>query len=132
MKLMITELRLPFELGMADLKSLAARKLGIGSTDFITFRIVKEAIDARRKPDISRVYSILAEIPDGRRYKKGDNVRIVQDEPEEPVVPGSVGLDGRPVVVGSGPAGIFAAQELVLGNGFFEDGLVVKAAAHFD
>jgi len=112
MKLMITELRLPFELGMAELKRLAARKLGVSVTDFITFRIIKEATDARRKPDISRVYSILAEIPDSRSYRKGDNIRIVQDELVEPVTPGSVRLEGRPVVVGSGPAGIFAALTL--------------------
>lgn len=112
MKLMMTELRLPFDSGIAELKGLTARKLGIGENDFITFRIVKEAIDARRKPDISRVYSILAEIPEDRRFKKSDKVRMIEEEPDEAVIPGSLRMDARPVVVGSGPAGIFAALTL--------------------
>ncbi len=132
MKLMITELRLPFEHDMAELKSLAARKLGLSVTDFKTFRIIKEATDARRKPDISRVYSILAEIPDSRGFRKSDNIRVVQDEPEEPVTPGSVKLSGRPVVVGSGPAGVFAALTLA-GAGYrpivLERGMAVEDRA---
>ncbi len=112
MKLIINELRLPLDAGSEELRRMAARKLGVGASDFLKFKITKEAIDARRKPDVSRVYSVLAEISDTRSYKKGSSVREVAEELEEPIVPGTVKLDGRPVVVGSGPAGIIAALTL--------------------
>lgn len=109
MKLIINELRMPLDTGGDELRRMAARKLGVGVSDFIKFKITKEAIDARRKPDVSRVYSVLAEISDTRSYKKGSGVKEITEETEEPIVPGTLKLDGRPVVVGSGPAGIFAA-----------------------
>ena len=112
MKLMITDLRLPIEGGIEELKRLAARKLGIGIDELINFKIIKEAIDARRKPDISRVYSVLAEIPDNRTYRSSGGVREVADQPVEQLIPGQKKLTGRPIIVGSGPAGIFAAITL--------------------
>ena len=39
-------------------------------------------------------------------------MREVTEEPQEPIVPGTGRKEGRPVVVGSGPAGIFAALTL--------------------
>ncbi len=112
MKLIINELRLPLDGSRRELKRMAAGKLGISPSELIRFKIVKEAIDARRKPDVSRVYSVLAEIPDNHSYRKGSGVREAAEEPETPVVPGTARMDGRPVVVGSGPAGIFAALTL--------------------
>jgi uncharacterized FAD-dependent dehydrogenase len=112
MKLIINELRLPLYAGSDELRRKAARKLGVGVSDILKLKITKEAIDARRKPDVSRVYSVLAEIDDTRSYKKGSGVREVTQEPVEPIVPGDAEMDGRPVVVGSGPAGIFAALTL--------------------
>ena len=112
MKLMITDLRLPLDGGLVELKRMAARKLGLKEAEFLKFKITREAIDARRKPDVSRVYSVLMEIPDTRSYRKGSGVREVSDETEAPVIPGQMKLDGRPIVVGSGPAGIFAALTL--------------------
>lgn len=112
MKLVINDLRLPLDAGSEELMRMTARKLGVGISDILRFKITREAIDARRKPDVSRVYSILAEIDDARSYRKGSGVREVVEEPFEPVVPGTAKMDGRPVVVGSGPAGIFAALTL--------------------
>ncbi len=116
MKLMITDLRLQLNSGPEELKRMAARKLGINVTEFNQFKITKEAIDARRKPDVSRVYSVLAEIPDSRSYRKGREIREISEEPEMPINPGCLKLKGRPVIIGSGPAGIFAALTLAAGG----------------
>ncbi len=112
MKLIISELRLSPDADTERLKTLAARKLSIQAQELKKFRIVRESIDARKKPDVSRVYSVMVEIADNDRYKKGSGVREVVEKPEEPIVPGTIKMDGRPVVVGSGPAGIFAALSL--------------------
>ncbi len=112
MRLMITDLRLPLDGGMEELKKMAARRLGLPVKEFLQFKITREAIDARRKPDVSRVYSVLAEIPDNRTFKMGSGIREWAEESEEKLIPGSRKLEGRPVVIGSGPAGIFAALTL--------------------
>jgi uncharacterized protein len=116
MKLMITDLRLHLDSNPEELKRMAARKLGISVAEFNQFKITKEAIDARRKPDVSRVYSVFVEIPDSRAYRMGREVREVSEEQESPIIPGSLKLKGRPVIVGSGPAGIFAALTLAAGG----------------
>lgn len=112
MKLIISELILPPDGDTDRLRTLAARKLGIHTQDLKQFRIVRESFDARKKPDVSRVYSVVAEIADNGRYRKGSGVREVVEQPEEPIVPGDLKMDGRTVVAGSGPAGIFAALVL--------------------
>ena len=112
MKLIISELRLPPDVGTDRLRMLASRKLGIHTQELKQLRIVKESIDARKKPDVSRVYSVMVEIADNSRYRKGSGIREIVEQPEEAIVPGELKMDGRPVVVGSGPAGIFAALAL--------------------
>lgn len=112
MKLIISELRLSPDAGTERLRTLAARKLGIHTQELKQLRIVKESIDARKKPDVSRVYSVMAEIADNSRYRKSSGVREIVEQPEEAIIPGELKMDGRPVVVGSGPAGIFAALVL--------------------
>lgn len=112
MKLMLTDIRLPVTCGLDELKERSSKLLGVRTSEFQKFKIVKEAIDARKKPDVSRVYSVFAEIPKACRYKKSRHVREVAEEKNEPIVPGHKKLDARPVIVGSGPAGIFAALTL--------------------
>jgi len=112
MKLIISELRLPPDGDTDRLRAMAAKKLGIHAQELVQFRIVRESIDARKKPDVSRVYSVMAEIADNSRYRKGSGIREIVEQPEEDIVPGEIKMDGRPVVVGSGPAGIFAALSI--------------------
>ncbi len=112
MKLLVNNLKLPFDSGPDELKELAARKLGVRAAELENFRIAKESIDARRKPDVSRVYSVCADIPEGRRVRTGSDIRPMPPQIEERLAAGSGKLRGRPVIVGSGPAGMFAGLVL--------------------
>ena len=86
-------------------------------------RICKKSIDARR--DISFVYSVYAEIPDTPSADLIEGVKIFS-EPELDIKYGSEKLAHRPIVVGFGPAGIFASlilaengyEVIELGTGF--------------
>jgi uncharacterized FAD-dependent dehydrogenase len=84
---------------------------GVGVSDIHKFKITKEAIDARRKTDVSRFYSVLAEIDDTRSYKKaagsGSNGGT-----SGPIIPGNVKMDEGLWWWGARPAGIFAALTL--------------------
>jgi uncharacterized protein len=112
MKLLVNNLRLPLDSGIEELKQLAAKKIGIKLEEINNFKIARESIDARRKPDVSRVYSVIATIGDYCRIFGDNDVRKVIDTPEEELKSGNKKLHNRPVIIGSGPAGIFAGLVL--------------------
>ena len=81
----------------------------------ITCSVYRQSIDARRKEDIRFVYTVLAEIP---RLPSSDTQRLLKDgfridESAEIVFEyGKERSSFRPIVVGCGPAGMFAALVL--------------------
>ena len=75
----------------------------------IAAHINKKSIDARRKPQISFVYSVYAEVEAGpktiEKLEKAGIKRYTQAGTEIPC--GTETLSERPVIIGFGPAGIF-------------------------
>ena len=116
MKYLVNNLRLPLDCDMEDLKQAASRKLGIKAENIKSFRIAKESVDARRKPNISLVYSIVADIDSPSVKPLADDVKPVNETVEQ-FTPGNQKLNKRPVIVGFGPAGMFAGLILAV-NGY--------------
>lgn len=117
MKFVVHNLKQLLDDNIHDLKKLASKKTGIDIKDFKSFRIVKESIDARKKPLIYLVYSVLIET-EGRLKPKGrSDVSILEEKDEEPLFPGNIKIANRPVVIGTGPAGLFAGLVLAQ-NGY--------------
>ena len=108
MKLIINNLKMPLYCGIEQIKKAAATKAGLHQGDIVSFKISKESIDARKKPDISRVYSVIAEIGYNAGVRENNDVRILEEVKQARLLPGSVQMRNRPVVIGSGPAGMFA------------------------
>ncbi len=136
MKLLVGNLKLPFESGLEELKRLAAVRIGIKPVDLKSFRIIKESIDARKKPDICRVYSVVVETDDssGKNLRAGkvntgkrEDVREIEESIREPLTPGTEKLEDRPVIAGSGPAGLFAA--LLLSSHGYKPLIIERGAA---
>lgn len=75
--------------------------------------ISKKSIDARR--DITFVYSVYAEI-DGKIKKTDPSIRVYSEENPD-IVRGSVKMQYRPIIIGFGPAGMFAGL-LLAENGY--------------
>lgn len=74
------------------------------------FKIYKQSIDARRKSNIHYVYSVLAETTDKITVSKDINIlKAVSDLEIKKKT-----IIGRPIVVGMGPCGLFAAYVLAL------------------
>ncbi len=86
---------LPLGSTREDVKRIAAKKAHLEFSKVRTFRILRESLDARRKGDIRKVYSV--EIDEALLEKKGLEIPEVGERAF------------RPIVVGFGPAGIFAA-----------------------
>ena len=124
MKLLIQNIVLPFNAEDGEIISVAAQKMRRSCIDTRTlhFRLYKKSFDARRKDDIKAVCSVIAETDDetdidGLTEKaKRAGFSVIN---EEELVPekGSTPMQGRPLVVGMGPAGLFCAL-LLAENGY--------------
>lgn len=107
----IQDLRLHIDQDEAILKVKAAKALGISEDDILSYRIVKESIDARDKQNIFFHYTIDATLADdNRKFKayRNDKIERLTIEDPKPIIHGSRMLIGRPVIVGAGPAGLHA------------------------
>lgn len=117
MKLVIHNLKLSLNDDIDVLKKQVSKKIRINISDFKAFKIVKESVDARKKPNISLVYSVMVEIHGKVKVGDDSDIRVLEDTPEEPLVPGNIRLIQRPIVIGTGPAGLFAGLILAQ-NGY--------------
>jgi len=111
--LQISNIRLPVDGDEALLREKAAKALGVRPGDILTLSLHRQSIDARKKSDVHLVCTVWATLNhEGailRRAPKG--VSAVADTPYMlPPVGRSSPLP--PVVVGMGPAGLFAALTL--------------------
>lgn len=93
---------------------LAAKKLKIPPQAVLEVVIVRRALDARRKNNISFVYTldVKVSLPEGQvlsRLKGDKDVAVVTESVPEVIVPGQNKLEHPPVVIGLGPAGMLAA-----------------------
>ena len=96
-----------------DLKPKIAKKLHIDENNIVDYKINKQSIDARHKEDIKFIYEVDVELNNESSIKL-DNIDILKT-PDESFRINSVGdikLDNQIVIVGSGPAGLFAAYIL--------------------
>ncbi|MBQ6623381.1 MAG: FAD-dependent oxidoreductase [Mogibacterium sp.] len=116
MKYRITEIKTDIDMPADALPGIVAKRVGISESDISGWELRRKSIDSRKKPHIQFVYTV--EFVTDRRLnpKKISNLNIVDEEAEAASIrapePGGEILHGRPVVVGAGPAGLFAAMEL--------------------
>ena len=99
-----------------DLLKSISKKLIINVDKIKDYKIIKRSLDARYKPDLFYIYEVLVDVyneEDILRRNKGNN-DISAFLSEEYVFPkkGDLILEKRPIVVGSGPAGLFCAYLL--------------------
>ncbi|WP_197407656.1 FAD-dependent protein, partial [Oceanivirga salmonicida] len=85
------------------------------SDEIKSFKISNKSIDARKKSNILIVYSVDIEIKNEDKYINDNNIKKIEEMVYD--IPDLSNYTGkRPVVIGSGPAGIFAALVLAKAN----------------
>lgn len=110
--LKITNLLLPVKYTQEDIKNAIKKKLRIGDYDILSFEVIKDSIDAHRRGEIYRCISAAVRLRGEQRFTEIKGVEKYEKfEYEYPPVSR---LEKRPVVVGSGPAGLFAAHILAV------------------
>jgi len=110
----ITELSLPLEADEQALRAAIVRRLGIRDGDLLNFTVFKRSYDARRRSDsITFVYIIdlsARDEPGILRRMAGDrNIHRAPDTAYHPVGHAPAEWKERPIVIGFGPCGVFAA-----------------------
>lgn len=95
------------ELGHTPEKKDIAQKLHCSPADILSFEIERESLDAR-KDDLHFSYTVLAEVRNAQRYAGNRDCRPAEKEVYE-MPPRNTGSTERPVVVGFGPSGMYAA-----------------------
>src|SRR3954471_16397241 len=115
--LRITELRLPLDHAEDALRPAVVNRLGIADADLLAFTVFRRAYDARRKSAIVLIYTVDCEVRDEAAVlaaRPGDphlkpapdtRYRFVGHAPAD----FHASERPRPLVVGFGPCGIFAA-----------------------
>lgn len=121
----INQIKLPVSHTDKELIKKAAGLLGIGQEKILSCKIVKKSIDARKKPEIYFIYTIdietenedviLERLSSGRSHHSR-NVQITKASVQEYTFPnsGEIRMNKRPVIIGTGPAGLFCGYYLAL------------------
>ena len=95
----------------SDQKKILLLKLSkIFNQNIENYIINKRSIDARHKPDVYYVYEIDVDVND-KKYLKYDNIELINDEVYKISKINKSPLY-RPIIIGFGPAGIFASYIL--------------------
>lgn len=109
----INEIALPINYSEEMLKKAAAKKIGCSKENILSVEILKKSLDARKKSDIHYVLAAAAKVKNEKALlKKG----FEEYFPPQPLNVPVKAMEKRPVVVGFGPAGIFAALTLARGG----------------
>ncbi|MBE6985531.1 MAG: hypothetical protein E7434_08015 [Ruminococcaceae bacterium] len=109
----IREIILPAEHDQTALLYCAAQALRIKPSDITSLQIFRRSIDARKKPDLKWVYTVdvTLKMSEKRLMKGNRNRKITLEEPYYYRIEKKTSEE-RPVIVGFGPAGMFAALVL--------------------
>jgi uncharacterized protein len=116
----ITELRLPIEHAPEELEAAILKRLGITSKDLVDFIVFKRSYDARKNIALAFIYTIDVSVKKEEviltQFGHDQHVRPSPDTSYHFVAQANNQSDDplaeRPVVIGFGPCGIFAALVL--------------------
>ncbi|MCH9848576.1 MAG: NAD(P)/FAD-dependent oxidoreductase [Betaproteobacteria bacterium] len=124
----ITEIKLPIEQADTlkhqddEIKAAILKRLAISETDLIHFTIFKRGVDARKTHAILYVYSLDVVVKNEAnllaKFKRDQHINPAPDTSYHFVAQSEKTSKLRPVIVGFGPAGIFAA--LILAQSGFK------------
>jgi uncharacterized protein len=116
--LRLTELKLPLDHPETDLRVAIVQRLGVSDADIVAFTVHKRSYDARKRNAISLIYTVDVELRDGlegRFTERTTSERAILHVALSPdmryrfVAQAPANLKSRPVVIGFGPCGLFAA-----------------------
>ncbi|GHU68453.1 hypothetical protein FACS1894184_10480 [Clostridia bacterium] len=115
----ISNLSVPLSAVDTELRQAAAHSLGQSVSSILSVKITRWSVDARNKNDVHAVVTLdvegsWSESDESRMIRRDGQVkRIDPEQPSRPtILPNRPKPSKRPLIVGAGPAGLFAALRL--------------------
>ena len=110
--LRLTEIKLSLTHAEGEIKAAILKRLGIADDDLAGYVVFKRGVDARKPNAIQFTYTLDLELRSEaailERFKADPHLRITPDTTYRYVAQAPKNLPSRPVVIGMGPAGLFA------------------------
>lgn len=110
---LLTELKVKIGYTQKDILLAIRKKYGVFDNEIENFEIVKESLDSRKKPDVFYSLNVAVEVKNIAKKKllKQKDVLVNHDGIEYP----KQQFNGkRPIIIGFGPAGMFAGLALAV------------------
>ena len=108
----LSSVNLPFDHSEEDSVFAILKLLKIRRQDLLSYRILKRSLDARKNRQLLRVYSFLVVVKDqdslAGTIRKSDKITIVKDIDYSAPMSNRQNEGNPPLIIGTGPAGIFA------------------------
>ena len=113
----VRQIKLPIEKDTKEeIINQISKKFKIKQENIQNIKISKKSLDARQKPNLFYIYEIDIDITDETNIlnKNKDNINILKTPDEKYILPskGNIKLTKQPIIIGSGPAGLFCAYLL--------------------
>lgn len=111
----INQIKVPLEHTQTDIVRKAADILRITADKILSWQIRKKSVDARKKPDIVIIYTLDVSVAAQEKVLakcRSKQVQAVTEKPYRFPAQGDRALRGRPVIIGTGPAGLFCGYLL--------------------
>ncbi|WP_334190067.1 NAD(P)/FAD-dependent oxidoreductase [Noviherbaspirillum sp.] len=109
--LRLTDVQLPLDHAEEELRAAILARLKIDAADLVGFTVFRRGYDARKRSAISLVYTLDVDVSNEaallQRFAGVNNIKPAPDMTYRFVAHAPAGLTSRPVVIGTGPCGIF-------------------------
>ncbi|MDE2311256.1 MAG: NAD(P)/FAD-dependent oxidoreductase [Betaproteobacteria bacterium] len=110
--LRLAEIKLPLDHSEDDLKAAILKRLGVAADELIGYTLFRRGFDARKPSAILFIYTLDVEVKNEaallKRLHGNKHVSVTPDTSYHFVTQAPKNLTERPVIIGTGPCGIFA------------------------
>ena len=114
--LRLTEIKLPLDHSEEAIQAAILKKLNLAAEELLSFSIYKRSYDARKKSQILLVYILDVETSRDEKllkiFKNDPHVFVTPDTTYKMVAQAPPDFSQRPIVIGTGPCGLFAGLML--------------------
>ncbi len=114
MTVRILELRLPISHDPGAVRKKAAKMLRVDPEDVRDLSVIRRSVDARKKPELTFCYTVDVTLSDKaqKRFRPSSGIKIYTEKEYRFPESGDKVLAQRPVIIGTGPAGLFCGLKL--------------------